>query len=357
MTAKPPTSSRLRAERVRLAYGERVVVGRDGGLDLDVPDGALTVVVGPNGCGKSTVLRALGRLLRPTAGRVLLDGRAIESMPTRAVARQLALLPQSPTAPEGLTVRDLVSRGRHPHQRWYSSASAADDDAVARALARVGALDLADRAVDELSGGQRQRAWIALALAQETDLLLLDEPTTFLDLCHQLEVLDLVHELVHPAPDPQHDPQHDERDRPRRPARTAVVVLHDLNLTARYADHVVVVQDGAVVAAGTPSEVLTEHLLEQVFSVRARVLEDPVTGGPLIVPLAGRHAATASTTSTTPSTSAAPAARSGPPDQLSGPAGSADPAEPAGPAQPPVAAPARPPQTRTTHPLTTGAPR
>ncbi|TNM59410.1 ABC transporter ATP-binding protein, partial [Streptomyces sp. NP160] len=204
MTSSPPApassaGSRLRAEGVRLAYGERVVVGRDGGLDLAVPDGALTVVVGPNGCGKSTVLRALGRLLRPTAGRVLLDGRAIESMPTRAVAQQLALLPQSPTAPEGLTVRDLVSRGRHPHQRWFSTASAADDDAVSRALARVGALDLADRVVDELSGGQRQRAWIALALAQETDLLLLDEPTTFLDLSHQLEVLDLVHELVHPC--------------------------------------------------------------------------------------------------------------------------------------------------------------
>ncbi|MBC3761128.1 ABC transporter ATP-binding protein [Quadrisphaera oryzae] len=289
-TSTTPTTStsRLRAEAVRLAYGERVVVGgSSGGLDLAVPDGALTAVVGPNGCGKSTVLRALGRLLRPTAGQVLLDGRAIDSMPTRAVAQQLALLPQSPTAPEGLTVRDLVSRGRHPHQRWFSTASAADDDAVARALERVGVLDLADRVVDELSGGQRQRAWIALALAQETDLLLLDEPTTFLDLCHQLEVLDLVHGLVHPTS-------------PASPAgtsaatsaggRTAVVVLHDLNLTARYADHVVAVQAGAVVATGTPAEVLTEELLERVFGVRARVLEDPVAGGPLIVPLAGRHA-------------------------------------------------------------------
>jgi len=272
--------NRLSARGIRLGYGDRVVVGRDQGLDLPVPDGALTVVVGPNGCGKSTVLRALGRLLRPSAGQVLLDGRAIESMPTRVVAQHLALLPQSPTAPEGLTVRDLVGRGRHPHQRWFSTASAADDDAVGRALAQVGLTDLADRVVDELSGGQRQRAWIALALAQETDLLLLDEPTTFLDLCHQLEVLDLVHSLVHP-------PQVGQGG---RAGRTAVVVLHDLNLTARYADHVVAVQDGAVVASGTPAEVFTEELLEQVFSVRARVLEDPVAGGPLIVPLPARHA-------------------------------------------------------------------
>jgi len=281
-TTTPP-STRLSARGIRLAYGDRVVVGREGGLDLAVPDGALTVVVGPNGCGKSTVLRSLGRLLRPSAGQVLLDGRAIESMPTRVVAQHLALLPQSPTAPEGLTVRDLVGRGRHPHQRWFSTASAADDDAVGRALAQVGLTDLADRVVDELSGGQRQRAWIALALAQETDLLLLDEPTTFLDLCHQLEVLDLVHSLVHPADDPAGAP-------PPRPGRTAVVVLHDLNLTARYADHVVAVQDGAVVASGSPAEVFTEELLEQVFSVRARVLEDPVAGGPLIVPLPARHA-------------------------------------------------------------------
>ncbi|PWJ54710.1 iron complex transport system ATP-binding protein [Quadrisphaera granulorum] len=287
--APKSSSTRLRAERIRLAYGERVVVGREGGLDLDVPDGALTVVVGPNGCGKSTVLRALGRLLRPTSGQVLLDGRAIESMPTRAVAQQLALLPQSPTAPEGLTVRDLVSRGRHPHQRWYSTASQADDDAVASALERVGVLDLADRVVDELSGGQRQRAWIALALAQETDLLLLDEPTTYLDLCHQLEVLDLVHELVHPTSTTSADATGAPRTGASATGRTAVVVLHDLNLTARYADHVVAVAGGAVVAAGTPAEVFTEELLEQVFSVQAKVLEDPVAGGPLIVPLAARH--------------------------------------------------------------------
>ncbi|MBF5082858.1 ABC transporter ATP-binding protein [Quadrisphaera sp. INWT6] len=279
-STSPTPENRLSARGIRLGYGDRVVVGREQGLDLPVPDGALTVVVGPNGCGKSTVLRALGRLLRPSAGQVLLDGRAIESMPTRVVAQHLALLPQSPTAPEGLTVRDLVGRGRHPHQRWFSTASAADDDAVGRALAQVGLTDLADRVVDELSGGQRQRAWIALALAQETDLLLLDEPTTFLDLCHQLEVLDLVHSLVHP---PQTGPG-------GRAGRTAVVVLHDLNLTARYADHVVAVQDGAVVASGTPAEVFTEELLEQVFSVRARVLEDPVAGGPLIVPLPARHA-------------------------------------------------------------------
>ncbi|MEU6128681.1 ABC transporter ATP-binding protein [Saccharopolyspora sp. NPDC047091] len=260
---------RLRGERLRLAYGDRVVVD---GLDIDVPDGTITAVIGPNGCGKSTVLRALARLLAPQQGQVLLDGKQIHKMPTKEVARVLGLLPQSPQAPEGLTVADLVARGRHPHQAWYRQWSSDDEQAVAEALELTGIGDLAERAVDELSGGQRQRAWLSMALAQGTDLLLLDEPTTYLDLAHQVEVLDLVGRL------------HDES------GRTVVMVLHDLNLAARYADRLVAMRDGAIVAQGAPGEVLTEELLADVFSLNARVIPDPVTDTPMVVPIGGRAA-------------------------------------------------------------------
>ena len=255
---------RLRADGVTLAYGERVVVD---GLDLDVLPGKVTAVIGPNGCGKSTVLRALGRLLKPTAGQVVLDGKRIDRTPTREVAKVIALLPQSPTAPEGLTVADLVARGRHPHQAWYRQWSSDDESAVATALDRTGIADLADRPIDELSGGQRQRAWISMALAQGTDLLLLDEPTTYLDLSHQVEVLELVRRLN------------------READRTVVMVLHDLNLAARYADHLIAMRDGRIVAAGDPSAVVTESLLAEVFSLAARVIPDPVSGSPLVVPI------------------------------------------------------------------------
>ncbi|MEX5717887.1 ABC transporter ATP-binding protein [Geodermatophilus maliterrae] len=260
----PDGPVRLAAESVTLAYDERVVV-RD--LDLRLTDGSFTAIVGPNGCGKSTLLRALGRLLRPRAGQVLLDGRSIARTPTREVARVLGLLPQTPVAPAGLTVADLVARGRHPHQSWLRQWSTEDQAVVAEALSWTDMTDLADRPVDELSGGQRQRAWISMALAQGTDLLLLDEPTTYLDLSHQIDVLELVAGL------------HAER------GRTVVVVLHDLNLAARYAHRLVAMHDGVLVASGTPHEVLTEQLLADVFDLEARVVPDPVAGTPMVVPV------------------------------------------------------------------------
>ncbi|MDN5748906.1 MAG: ABC transporter ATP-binding protein [Pseudonocardia sp.] len=258
---------RLRADGVCLGYGDRVVVD---GLDLDVVAGTVTAVIGPNGCGKSTLLRALGRLLKPSGGRVLLDGRRIDRMPTREVATVLGVLPQSPSAPEGLSVADLVARGRHPHQAWYRQWSGDDENAVHQALEWTGMLDLAERPVDELSGGQRQRAWISMALAQGTDLLLLDEPTTFLDLAHQVDVLELIRRLH------------------REAGRTVVMVLHDLNLAARYADRLVAMRDGRVVASGEPHEVITEELLREIFGLDACVIADPVAGTPLVVPVGAR---------------------------------------------------------------------
>ncbi|MFC7341134.1 ABC transporter ATP-binding protein [Saccharopolyspora griseoalba] len=263
------TTRRLQASGLRLAYGDRVVVDA---LDFEVTSGTITAVIGPNGCGKSTLLRALGRLLEPKRGEVLLDGKRIHKMSTKEVARVLGVLPQSPQAPEGLTVADLVARGRHPHQAWYRQWSSDDEGAVADALAMTGIAELADRTVDELSGGQRQRAWLSMALAQGTDLLLLDEPTTYLDLSHQVDVLELVGRL------------HQES------GRTVVMVLHDLNLAARYADRLVAMKDGAVVASGEPAEVLTEELLDEVFELNARVIEDPVAGTPMVVPIGGRRA-------------------------------------------------------------------
>ncbi|MDQ2583373.1 ABC transporter ATP-binding protein [Saccharothrix yanglingensis] len=262
------TAVRLQAQDLSVGYGERAVVS---GLDLDVVAGSVTAVIGPNGCGKSTLLRALGRLLPARGGAVLLDGKRIDRTPTREVAKVLAMLPQAPQAPEGLTVADLVARGRHPHQAWYRQWSPADEEAVGEALRMTGMADLASRTVDELSGGQRQRAWISMALAQGTDLLLLDEPTTYLDLAHQIDVLDLVQRL------------HVDF------GRTVVMVLHDLNLAARYAERLVAMKDGGIVVAGTPDEVLTEANLLEVFGLEARVVADPVSGTPLVVPVGHRH--------------------------------------------------------------------
>ncbi|MFD9866640.1 ABC transporter ATP-binding protein [Streptomyces niveus] len=255
--------SRLAARELTLAYDDRTVVHD---LELAVPDGRVSVIVGPNACGKSTTLRALGRLLKPKSGSVLLDGAELASIPTRRIAQSIGLLPQSPVAPEAITVADLVSRGRQPHQRWWQQWSEEDERAVTDAMARTDVTELAERSVDELSGGQRQRVWIAMALAQETDLLLLDEPTTFLDIAHQVEVLDLVRRLNHEQ------------------GRTVVIVLHDLNQAARYADHLVAMKEGRIVAEGAPGEVVTAELVREVFGLESVVVPDPVTGSPLVVP-------------------------------------------------------------------------
>ena len=254
----------LTAANVTLAYDKRVVTE---GLDVEIPEGGFTAIVGPNACGKSTLLRALARMLKPREGSVLLDGREIRELPSKQVARRLGLLAQSAIAPDGITVVDLVARGRHPHQSFLRQWSRDDERAVQAAMDATRVTDLAERPVDELSGGQRQRVWLAMALAQETPLLLLDEPTTFLDLQHQIEVLDLCAEM------------HAE-------GRTLVAVLHDLNQACRYATHLIAMREGAVVARGNPAEVVDAELVEYVFGVRCRVIADPETGTPLIVPSA-----------------------------------------------------------------------
>ncbi|MFJ2619418.1 ABC transporter ATP-binding protein [Glutamicibacter sp. NPDC087344] len=254
----------LQASELTLAYDKVTIVNE---LSLDIPTGQVSIVVGANGCGKSTLLRALSRLLKPAGGQVLLDGADIHTKPAKEVAKTLGLLPQSPTAPDGITARELISRGRYPHQGLFKRFSADDEAAVNRAMELTGTTELADRPVDELSGGQRQRVWIAMALAQETDLLLLDEPTTFLDVAHQLEVLDVVSELNHSR------------------GITVVIVLHDLNLAARYADYLVALKGGKIYAAGHPTEVVTEETVKAVFGMPSQVIPDPVAGTPLVLPI------------------------------------------------------------------------
>ncbi|SHM63220.1 ABC transporter ATP-binding protein [Cryptosporangium aurantiacum] len=255
-------NTRLWAEDLTLAYEERVVASE---LGVRIADGSFTVIVGPNACGKSTLLKALARVLKPASGTVYLDGKAISSYPSRDVAKQLGMLPQSPVVPNGIVVEDLVARGRFSHQRFLRQWSPEDEAAVADALRLTETTDLAERYVDELSGGQRQRVWLALALAQQTDILLLDEPTTFLDLAHQFEVLDLCADL------------HEQ-------GRTIVAVLHDLNHACRYATELIVLKAGTVVASGPPAEVMTPSLVEDVFGVPCEVMDDPATGTPMIVP-------------------------------------------------------------------------
>lgn len=268
MIATPPGDRvDLRARDLTLAYDRRVVVE---GLELDIPHGQVTAIVGPNGCGKSTVLRGLSRLLRPAAGQVLLDGRDIHALPTKQVARRLGLLPQSPVVPDGITVAELVGRGRHPHHGLLRQWTREDDEVVARALEQTGTADLADRPVDELSGGQRQRVWIAMVLAQHTDLLLLDEPTSFLDIAHQVEVLDLVRDLC--------DQQ----------GTTVVMVLHDLAMAARYADHLIAMREGRIVAQGEPQDVVTAETVCDVFGIPCRVRWEEASGDLTVIPL-GRH--------------------------------------------------------------------
>lgn len=258
---------RLAAKGVTVGYGDRTVIDA---LDVTIPPGVVTTIIGPNGCGKSTLLRTLSRLLKPTSGSVVLDGEDIARLRTRDVAKKLGLLPQAPVAPEGLTVADLVARGRHPHQSWLRQWSSDDASVVERALAMTGVADLADRPVDALSGGQRQRVWISMTLAQGTDLLLLDEPTTYLDLAHAIDVLDLVDDL-------------------HESGCTVVMVLHDLNLAARYSDNLIVMKAGSVLAQGHPRDVLTAELLREAFGLRAMVIDDPVGDRPLVVPIGRTH--------------------------------------------------------------------
>lgn len=257
--------SRLAAHEITIGYDKRVISSQ---LSVQIPDKAFTVIVGPNACGKSTLLRALSRLLKPSTGTVLLDGKAISSIPAKEVARTLGLLPQTSTAPDGISVADLVARGRYPHQKLIRQWSRADEDAVIAAMAATGVTELSARTVDELSGGQRQRVWVAMVLAQETPLMLLDEPTTFLDIAHQIDLLELFRDL--------------NRDR----AHTMVAVLHDLNHACRYGDHLIAMKDGAIVAEGRPEDVITAELVEHVFGLACRIIDDPESGTPLVIPRA-----------------------------------------------------------------------
>lgn len=256
--------STLRTETLTLAYENTRVITE---LDLTIPSGKITALVGPNGCGKSTLLRGIARLLKPRGGAVYLDGKGIAELPTKALARQLGMLPQSPTAPEGLTVRELVAQGRYPHQAWFQQWTQNDEQMTQRALEITNMTTLADRSVDALSGGQRQRAWIAMTLAQDTDIILLDEPTTFLDMAHQIEILHLLQQL-------------------NAEGRTIILVVHDLNLAARYAHYIIAMRAGRVVVAGTPAEVMTEAMLREVFDVEVDIVHDPRTGVPLCMPYA-----------------------------------------------------------------------
>ena len=256
------TSSPLIAENLDLAYDQRQIVSD---LDVSIPDGKFSIIVGPNACGKSTLLRALARLLPPAKGTVLLDGNNIEKMKTKKIAQRLGLLPQSSIAPDGITVAELVSRGRHPHQSFLRQWTDADEAAVLSALRATNTEELSSRLVDELSGGQRQRVWVAMVLAQETSLLLLDEPTTFLDVAYQIELLDLFSQLNHEY------------------GHTLVAVLHDLNQACRYADEILAMKDGSIVAQGPPETIITSELVHEVFGIECTVIDDPVTGAPMIV--------------------------------------------------------------------------
>jgi iron complex transport system ATP-binding protein len=260
---KEETMQSLETRSLAISYGNEMIIED---LNLNIPKGQITVFVGSNGCGKSTLLRSICRLLKPKKGAVLLDGENIAKLPTKEVAKSMAILPQGPVAPEGLTVLQLVKQGRYPHQNWLQMWSKEDEQMVARALEKTRLTELADRTVDSLSGGQRQRAWIAMTLAQGTDILLLDEPTTYLDMAHQIEILDLLFEL-------------NERER-----CTILMVLHDLNLACRYAHHMVAIKNKGIYAAGRPDEIMTQETVEAVFQMRCQIARDPVFGTPLIIP-------------------------------------------------------------------------
>ena len=263
-THTPDTpGNRIKAKNLRVAYGSTTIIDD---LSVEIPHGKLTTIIGPNGCGKSTLLRALSRLLPIKGGTITLDDKDITHVRRRKLAREIAVLPQSPIAPDGLMVADLVSRGRHPHQSWVNQWSTQDESEVARALELTKVSDLAHRQLESLSGGQRQRVWISMVLAQNTNIMFLDEPTTYLDMSHSIDILNLVQQLNHEM------------------GRTVVTVLHDLNLAIRYSDHLIVMRDGEICATGSPAEIITSELLKSVFDLDAVVIEDPVVGGPMIVP-------------------------------------------------------------------------
>ncbi|KQY55995.1 iron dicitrate ABC transporter ATP-binding protein [Aeromicrobium sp. Root495] len=265
------TSHDLRAEDLTLGYADVDIVSH---LDVQVPDGRITVIVGANACGKSTLLRGLARLLKPRSGAVLLDGKAVQDLRSVDVAKVVGLLPQTPVAPDGITVADLVGRGRYPHQGFFRRWSPEDDAAVEAAMEATGTADLAERPISALSGGQRQRVWVAMALAQDTDLVLLDEPTTYLDITHQVELLDLLTDLN------------------RAHGKTIVIVLHDLNLACRYADHLIAMKSGAIVREGAPQDIIDADLVSDVFGLSSDIVPDPVSGTPMVVPRGRHHVAT-----------------------------------------------------------------
>ncbi|MEU1811021.1 ABC transporter ATP-binding protein [Micromonospora aurantiaca (nom. illeg.)] len=266
---RPAAGSRLHIDGATIGYDKRVIARE---LSVSIPDRSFTVIVGPNACGKSTLLRGLSRLLKPSAGQVVLDGADISSFKTKDVARRIGLLPQTAIAPDGITVADLVARGRYPHQGFLRQWTQADEQAVAKAMNQTAVTDLSGRLVDELSGGQRQRVWVAMALAQQTDIMLLDEPTTFLDITHQIELLELFTDLHHVG-------------------HTLVAVLHELNHAARYGTHLIVMKEGHVIAEGIPEQIVTAELIEDVFGLRCLVVPDPVAGTPQVVPLGRERAA------------------------------------------------------------------
>lgn len=260
----PLNAASLEAHNLTLGYDTKQICQN---LSLEIPQGKFTVIVGPNGCGKSTLLKSLCRLLKPTQGSILLDGKDIHQWPTKEVAKKLGLLPQSANTPNGIRVHDLVARGRYPHQSMFRQWSDDDQKAVNHAMQAASVVELADQSVDSLSGGQRQRVWIAMVLAQQTPTLMLDEPTTYLDIAHQIELLDLFKSLN------------------RREGRTVVAVLHDLNQACRYADHIIALHGGELVAKGAPSDIIDEQLIERVFGLKSHIVPDPITQTPMIIPL------------------------------------------------------------------------
>lgn len=262
------TMHTFRTEEIETAYDQTTVLKK---LNVTIPSNRINVIIGANACGKSTLLKTMARLLNPQSGEVILDGKSIDQFPSKELARLLGILPQSPVAPEGITVTDLVGRGRFPYQSMLGRWSKDDYQAVSEALKMMNITELADHNIDELSGGQRQRVWIAMALAQQTDILFLDEPTTFLDIAYQIEILDLLTDLN------------------KKHGTTIVMVLHDINLSTRYADYLFALKEGKVIAEGKPDEMITSELIQQVFELNCTVIEDPVSGSPLIIPKGKYH--------------------------------------------------------------------